>query len=88
MEEFIKSIFTRARKLKGERTTLPTPSEEVRANFDLELSEEHLNLEATLPSLLEGIFKYSVNTQSPRFLNQLYGGTSEPTPFLPHVFRP
>ena len=79
MEEFIKSIFARARKLKGEKTTLPTPPEEIRANFDLELSEESLDPEAALPSLLEGIFKYSVNTQSPRFLNQLYGGTSEIT---------
>lgn len=79
MEEFIQSIFARGRKLKDERTTLPTPSEEIRADFDLELSEDSLDPQAALPDILEGIFKYSVNTQNPRFLNQLYGGTSEIT---------
>lgn len=79
MEEFIQSIFARGRKLKDERTTLPTPSEEIRADFDLKLSEDSLDPQAALPDILEGIFKYSVNTQSPRFLNQLYGGTSEIT---------
>lgn len=79
MEELIKSVLTKASQLREQKVSRPTSPEKILAGFDMELSEDGLEEEADLQKFIDGIFKYSVNTQNPRFLNQLYGGTREVT---------
>ncbi|MFT7173051.1 MAG: glutamate/tyrosine decarboxylase-like PLP-dependent enzyme [Paracoccaceae bacterium] len=79
MEEFIKSVLAKASQLKDQKVSQPTSSEKIRSEFDLGLSEYGLEKQADLHKFIDGIFAYSVNTQNPRFLNQLYGGTREIT---------
>ena len=73
-------VLEEAYKLKDKNkvTQFKSP-EQLRKDFDIALNEEGIVDLDKKKILISQILKESVNTQSPRFLNQLYGGTSDVT---------
>lgn len=75
MNEIINHILKRAESLSNQKLAQPKTPEELKDLFDLDLGEDQF--EGKLTELVDNIINYSVNTQNPRFLNQLYGGSSQ-----------
>ncbi|MDA8792940.1 pyridoxal-dependent decarboxylase [Bacteriovoracaceae bacterium] len=75
MEELFKQTLSKAFKLKDQGLQKPIPHAQLAETFDLSLDDK-VNSEQ-LAKVVDQIFKYSVNTQSPHFLNQLYGGSTQ-----------
>ncbi len=70
-------ILDKASSLKDYRLSEPKSPKELLEEFPhILLGDEP---DEDLKSLIDGVIKHSINTQNPRFLNQLYGGTSEVT---------
>lgn len=70
-------ILEKAATLKTHRLSEPKKPEELLKAFpEIKLNEEP---DTDLKTLVDGIYEHSINTQNPRFLNQLFGGTSEVT---------
>jgi glutamate/tyrosine decarboxylase-like PLP-dependent enzyme len=73
-------VLEEAYQLKHkDKITHAKPPELLKKDFDFSLDEESLVDEDQKKKLISQIIDESVNTQSPRFLNQLYGGTSDVT---------
>ncbi len=78
--DLFNTILEKAYTLKDEKKiTDPKTARQLRGSFDFELTETPMKDMGQKKELLLNIIKESVNTQSPRFLNQLYGGTSDVT---------
>jgi glutamate/tyrosine decarboxylase-like PLP-dependent enzyme len=75
MKELFSYVLDRANQLKTAKLSEPKSPEELASKFNLELGEP--TAEKKLKDLIDSIFEESVNTQNPRFLNQLYGGSTE-----------
>lgn len=73
-----KDIFTqvvdKAFSLNNQNLIETNTPEQLLSKINLKLGVEG---ETNISELVEKIFQYSVNTQNPRFLNQLYGGSSK-----------
>lgn len=74
MKEVIDHIFKRAQELSKKPLSLPMSPGKLKESFDLNLSEQ--KFDGDIKELIDSIINHSVNTQNPRFLNQLYGGSS------------
>ena len=74
------TVLEKAYTLKNDKKiTNPKTARQLRDDFDLELTNNSIKDEGQKKELLLSIIKESVNTQSPRFLNQLYGGAGDVT---------
>ena len=73
-------VLEEAYQLKfKEKVSLSKPPEALKNDFDISLSEKGVENIDAKKKLVTQILEESINTQSPRFLNQLYGGTSDVT---------
>lgn len=73
-KEIFQWVIDKAYSLDDRPLVSSHTPEELAEKFDCKLSSAPATTQS-LKSILEDIFKFSVNTQNPRFLNQLYGGT-------------
>lgn len=75
----MKELFTYALEksfgLKTKRLSDPKTPNELKETFDLSL--EKSGFKGDVKSLIDGVYENSINTQNPRFLNQLFGGSTE-----------
>jgi len=73
-------VLDQAYQLKDKtKITKSKKASDLKNDFDLILEDDALSDQSKKEELLLKIIDESVNTQSPRFLNQLYGGTGEVT---------
>ncbi len=68
-------VLEQADILKSKGSGDLKPPVNLKEKFDLSLTENSTDTDTD--TIIESIFKHSVNTQNPRFLNQLIGGTRE-----------
>ena len=66
-------------ELKEQKVSNPLKPDELKKAFDINLTDKPLESSDQITEIINNVFKYSVNTQSSKFLNQLYGGTSDLT---------
>lgn len=66
-------------ELPEQKVSHPLNPHDLKKVFDIGLNNEPLKSNDEVLQILNDVFKYSVNTQSSKFLNQLYGGTSDLT---------
>lgn len=67
------SIVDHAYSMANFRLSEPLKPQELLENSDIQINESPSE---NFKELVDQVLKYSVNTQNPRFLNQLYGGTA------------
>jgi len=73
VKNLFQKVLDKAEELPQQKLTNPKSPSELRAAFDLDLEDKAYTKD--VGALIDGIFEHSVNTQNPRFLNQLYGGS-------------
>jgi glutamate/tyrosine decarboxylase-like PLP-dependent enzyme len=73
-KEIFQLVLDKAFQLDDRPLVNSLSPEELFEKFNLKLSSES-DKDQSLETIIEDIFNYSVNTQNPRFLNQLYGGS-------------
>lgn len=66
-------------ELREQKVSNPLSPEDLKKAFNLSLRDEPLTSSEEITEIIDSVFKHSVNTQSAKFLNQLYGGTSDLT---------
>ena len=66
-------------ELSEQKVSNPMKALDLKKAFDLGLKDNPLDSNEDINQIISNVFKYSVNTQSAKFLNQLYGGTSDIT---------
>ena len=75
MKELFAYALEKSFGLKTKRLSNPKTPNELKEIFDLSLEKDVFK--GDVKSLIDEIFENSINTQNPRFLNQLYGGSTE-----------
>lgn len=75
MKEYFYSVLEKAFQLKNKKLSNPKSPEALKKEFDFSLND--IGEVKNLNTIIDEIFKHSVNTQNPRFLNQLYGGSTQ-----------
>jgi len=75
MKDLFSKVIDIGFALSDKKLSNPKSSEDLKKSFDLSLDKSACG--GDLEKLIEGIFENSVNTQNPRFLNQLYGGATK-----------
>jgi glutamate/tyrosine decarboxylase-like PLP-dependent enzyme len=75
MKDIFSKVLDSGFALSDKKLTNPKTPQELRETFDLSLEKSAYTKD--LGKLIDGIFENSVNTQNPRFLNQLYGGSTK-----------
>jgi glutamate/tyrosine decarboxylase-like PLP-dependent enzyme len=74
-ENEFKYTLDKAKNLADAKVSNPLSPEVLAQRIDISLSDEPTKQKLT--DIIDGIFDNSVNTQNPRFLNQLFGGSTE-----------
>jgi glutamate/tyrosine decarboxylase-like PLP-dependent enzyme len=74
-EDAFSYTLNKAKTLSTAKVSNPLAPEVLKEKVDISLSEGPT--EQKLTTIIDGIFDNSVNTQNPRFLNQLFGGSTE-----------
>lgn len=75
MKELFLKVLEKGCELSDKKLANPKSPGDLKSSFDLSL--ENSAFDKDLGELIDGIFENSVNTQNPRFLNQLYGGSTK-----------
>lgn len=75
MKKYFTQVIDHAFGLSEKKLSNPVPHQELSEKFDLKLNED--SFDDDVEKLIEDIFSNSVNTQNPRFLNQLFGGSTK-----------
>ncbi len=75
MKDLLFHILEKALLLKEKPLVSLKSPKKLTESFDLSLKDEKYLGDAK--NLIDSVFKNSVNTQNPRFLNQLYGGSTQ-----------
>ncbi|MGH1467786.1 MAG: pyridoxal phosphate-dependent decarboxylase family protein [Bdellovibrionales bacterium] len=75
MKDLFSYILEKGMSLKDEKLADPKSPNELMESFDLNLESKAYSKNPK--EIVDAIFKNSVNTQNPRFLNQLYGGSTQ-----------
>lgn len=75
MRELFSKVLEQSFNLEDQKLANPQSPFDLGEGFDLNLEEKGLGKD--LSSIIDCVFKNSVNTQNPRFLNQLYGGSTQ-----------
>lgn len=74
-EEEFNYILNKASKLREKRLANPLSPKELKEQVDLALEESQTS--TSVKKIIDNVFANSINTQNPRFLNQLFGGSTE-----------
>ncbi len=75
MKDLFNHALDKAFSLEEKKLSNPVSPLELKESFDLDLNED--SFKGEVKTLIDEVFAKSVNTQNPRFLNQLYGGSSK-----------
>lgn len=73
-KEFLHTL-NKGKALSDKKVSNPISPDVLLEKMDISLSEQATK--ESLQSIIDNIFDFSVNTQNPRFLNQLFGGSTE-----------
>jgi len=75
MKELFAKVLEAGFSLPQKKLANPKSPKDLKESFDLSLEDSAFK--GDLSKVIDGIFENSVNTQNPRFLNQLYGGSTQ-----------